>query len=161
MLFPARIRRPIVRAIRPLFVALALGAFSTPALAQFTSTVTAPRRASTADSAARADSLHRTDSASVVERMTEMREWVDSAAVSVAAAAPAPTSPAPAPRDTSVSTGTVASEADTVRAANTVTTEFREGAPAPATATPLPALALLGVASMLAGIALRRRARTR
>jgi hypothetical protein len=150
-----------VRAIRPLFVALALGAFATPAFGQFTSTVSAPRPVSAADSAARVDSLQRADSTSVVERMTEMREWVDSAAVSVAAAAPPPASPAPAAQDTAVSTGSVGVESDTVRAQVAVTTEFREGAPAPATATPLPALALLGAASMLAGLVLRRRARAR
>ena len=151
--------------MRPLYIALALGAITTPALAQFTSTVTAPRRESAAVVESRADSVRRTDSVSVAERMQAMREWVDSAAVSVSVAAPPADSTVQitttvqdsTARDTTVSAGVVTTEVDTTRTRTTVTTEFREGAPAPATATPLPALALLGLGSLIAGLALRRR----
>lgn len=153
-----------VSAMRPLYIALALGAITTPALAQFTSTITAPRQEPAAVAKARADSLRRTDSASVSERMTAMREWVDSAAASVSVAAPrdstvqiTTTVQDSTLRDTTVSTGAVTTEVDTTRSQTTVTTEFRQGAPAPATATPLPALALLGLGSIVAGLALRRR----
>jgi hypothetical protein len=146
-----------VSAMRPLPIALALSLLATPALAQFTSTVTAPRRERPEVVEAREDSVRRTDSVSVVERMTAMREWVDSAATAIAADAP-PASAADTAATTAVSTGAVDTASVAVSTTTTTTTtEFREGAPAPATATPLPAIAILGLASLLVGAALRRR----
>jgi hypothetical protein len=88
--------------------------------------------------------------------MTNMKDWVDSAAATLGVApapvatdsaqppvtaAPAPAIPEPAPTRTPE------------------TTEFREGAPAPNTATPIPMVALTGLVSMMAGLWLLRRRR--
>jgi hypothetical protein len=145
-----------VRAMRPFVIAFALCSFAAPLSAQFTSTVSAPRRERPAVVQARTDSVRRADSTSVVERMTSMREWVDSAAVAVAANAP----PATETRQDTVATATVSTGAiENAQQQAAPTTTFTDGAPAPATATPLPFLALLGLGSLLAGAALRRRTR--
>lgn len=92
--------------------------------------------------------------------LTDMKEWVDSAAASLAlrpdtAGAPADTGvAAPAPP-------TERSDARTTRDAprqEAPAGEFREGGRAPDTATMLPTLALAGGVVMVLGFALRRRA---
>ena len=123
------------------------------ASAQFTGVVVPPK----AKAAPVVDSVPATvaemrDSVARVN-LTNMKDWVDSAAVALT------TVPAPVATDTAL-TGIPAAPPVTardtaVRAATT--TEFREGAPAPNTATPIPLLALLGVASLAAGLWLLRR----
>lgn len=81
-------------------------------------------------------------------RMSDMRAWVDSAAVSVAAQAPEDTATPPVVIETPQVAPPPAQEE---------VTAFREGAPAPDTATPLPALLLLGAVLVAGGAALRRR----
>lgn len=149
-----RILQPILATV----VASLLLAAAAPAVdAQFTSTVTAPRPEKPAVVEARRDSLRQADSVSVVERMTEMREWVDSAAQAIAADAPPATDVV---QDTvsstpATSTGAIVPE----REPAAPPAAFENGAPAPDTATPLPFIALVGLGSLAAGALLRRRAR--
>jgi hypothetical protein len=81
--------------------------------------------------------------------MSDMRTWVDSAAVAVAAQSPQDTATPPVVIETP--------QAEAPPAAQEEVTAFREGAPAPDTATPLPALLLLGAVLLAGGAALRRR----
>ena len=81
-------------------------------------------------------------------RMTDMKAWVDSAAVAVAAQAP---------QDTATPPVVIQTPAAAEPAPREEVSAFREGAPAPDTATPLPALLLLGVGLVAGGAALRRR----
>jgi hypothetical protein len=119
-----------------------------PAEAQFT-TVVPPARPRADTTVAVATVAQQRDSATR-ETMTEMREWVDSAAATLgvrvdstpvdtaARVAPIPPPAEPAPRPTEA---------------------FREGAPAPNTATPLPLLALSGAGLLVFGLLLLRRQR--
>ena len=118
------------------------------ASAQFTGLVTPPPRpAPPAELVARAGDV--TSDTAVERRMTDMKAWVDSAAVAVQAQAP---------RDTVTPPPVIV---ETPRAAEPAPQEevsaFREGAPAPDTATPLPAILLLGAGLVAGGAALRRR----
>ena len=139
----------------------ALVCAASPAAAQFTSAVVPPKAKPRVDSTVvRADSM-RKEQKKLAQRMTDMKAWVDSAAVALAAQ---PSSPA---ADTSA---TARSGADTARKGERVTqsatgevaeardaaTKFKNGAPAPATATQLPLLVVLGIGATLAGVALRR-----
>ena len=91
--------------------------------------------------------------------LTDMKEWVDSAAASLAlrpdtAGAPADTGvaapqPPAAPR--------ASQSTRDARRADSAATEFRDGARAPDTATSVPTLALAGGLMILLGFALRRR----
>jgi hypothetical protein len=122
--------------------------FAAPvASAQFTGLVTPPPRpAPPAEIVARAGDVTADTTAS--QRMSDMKAWVDSAAVAVAAKTPQDTTtPPPVVIETPVA----------AEPAQEPVTEFREGAPAPDTATPLPFLALLGAGLVAAGAALRRR----
>ncbi len=136
-----------------LLVALAPAA----AGAQFTSTVRAPRPEKPAVAEARQDSVRRADSVSVVERMSEMREWVDSAAQAIDADAP----PAGTVAEDTTGTAPAAAGGEVAIAPEPAPppTRFEDGARAPDTATPLPFIALLGMGSMAAGALLRRRRR--
>ena len=129
-----------------------------PASAQFTGVVVPPpaKAAPVAKAQAQAQTLaERRDSAARVS-MTNMKDWVDSAAATLgvtvapvdsvrvelnapAAAHAAAHTPAP---------GTPARPSET--------TEFREGARAPDTATPIPMIALAGLVSLIAGLVLLR-----
>jgi hypothetical protein len=122
--------------------------FAAPvASAQFTGLVTPPPRpAPPAEIVARAGDVTADTTAS--QRMTDMKEWVDSAAVAVAAQAP---------QDTTTPPPVIVETPPAAEPAPEPVTEFREGAPAPDTATPLPLLALLGAGLVAAGAALRRR----
>jgi hypothetical protein len=122
--------------------------FAAPvASAQFTGLVTPPPRpAPPAEIVARAGDVTADTTAS--QRMTDMKAWVDSAAVAVAAQAP---------QDTTTPPPVIVETPPAAEPAPEPVTEFREGAPAPDTATPLPLLALLGAGLVAAGAALRRR----
>lgn len=116
------------------------------ASAQFTGLVTPPPRpAPPVEIIARAGEVQADTTATA--RMTDMKAWVDSAAVAVAAQAPQDTATPP------VVIQTPAAEP----APQEEVAAFREGAPAPNTATPLPALLLLGLGLVAGGAALRRR----
>ena len=126
-----------------------------PASAQFTGVVVPPPAKAPAVAPAVAQTLAERRDSAVKVTMTNMKDWVDSAAATLGvvaapvatdtaqppvAAAPAPVAQEPAPRVPE-------------------TTEFREGAPAPNTATPIPMLALTGLVSLAAGLWLLRRRR--
>jgi hypothetical protein len=117
------------------------------ASAQFTGLVTPPPRpAPPAEIVARAGDV--SADTTIARRMTDMKAWVDSAAVAVAAQAP---------QDTTAPPVIVETPPAVVPPPQQEVTAFREGAPAPDTATPLPALLLLGAALVAGGAALRRR----
>ena len=122
--------------------------FAAPvASAQFTGLVTPPPRpAPPVEMIARAGDV--TADTTAAQRMTDMKAWVDSAAVGVAAQAP---------QDTTTPPPVVVETPLAAPAQQEPVTEFREGAPAPDTATFLPALALLGAGLVTAGAVLRRR----
>lgn len=118
------------------------------ASAQFTGVVQPPPRPEQpVELVAQAGSVSADTSAAT--RMSDMRAWVDSAAVAVAAQSPQDTATPAAVIETPA--------AEAPPAAQEEVTAFREGAPAPNTATPLPALLLLGAALLAGGAALRRR----
>ena len=81
-------------------------------------------------------------------RMSDMKAWVDSAAVAVAAQAPPDTATPPVVVETPPAGVTPPQEE---------VPAFREGAPAPDTATPLPALLVVGAGLVAGGALLRRR----
>lgn len=115
-----------------------------PAGAQFT-TYVAPPAPKPADSArvVAATGTVPGDTARRVE-ITNMKAWVDSAAGQVVGRHLTSNEPVPGATVTTTSTTTAS------------TTTFRDGSRAPDTATPLPTLALLGAASLAAGLMLLR-----
>ena len=143
---------------RSLLLVLALLAFAPALAAQFTTLVLpapadAPHRVQ-----ARSDTLRRTDSILVARRITDMRAWVDSAALAMAAKAP--DSVGTAPGADSLARGpkpapAVAAVKPAAKPAASPTT-FQNGAPAPATATTLPLITLIGVGAVLFGSLLKR-----
>jgi LPXTG-motif cell wall-anchored protein len=129
---------------------------SMEASAQFTGVVVPPKAkvAAAADTTPKAVVQERDSVARI--NLTNMKDWVDSAAstLGVPKAPPvadsgAPVAPAPIPAPVRVQ----------VPADPHPTTEFREGAAAPNTATPIPLLAVLGLSSLAAGLWLLRRRR--
>ena len=124
--------------------------FAAPgASAQFTGLVTPPPRPATpVELVAQAGDVHSDSSAAA--RMTDMKAWVDSAAVAVGAQAAQDTTTPPAVVEAPVDAPVAAPPRDEV-------SSFRDGAPAPNTATPLPALLLLGAGLFAGGAALRKR----
>lgn len=117
------------------------------ASAQFTGLVTPPPRpAPPVELVARAGDV--TADTTAARRMSDMKAWVDSAAVAVAAKAP---------QDTTTPPVVVETPAAVVPPPQEEVSAFREGAPAPDTATPLPAFLLLGAGLVAGGAALRRR----
>jgi hypothetical protein len=127
------------------FIVVALLA-APSASAQFTGLVAPPPRpAPPVEIVAQAGAVADTTAAA---RMSDMKAWVDSAAVAVAAQAPPDTATPPVVIQTPMATE-AAPQQDV--------TAFQEGAPAPDTATPLPALVLLGLGLFAGGAALRRR----
>jgi hypothetical protein len=117
------------------------------ASAQFTGLVTPPPRpAPPVEIVARAGDV--SADTTIARRMTDMKAWVDSAAVAVAAQAP---------QDTTAPPVIVETPPAVVPPPQQEVTAFHEGAPAPDTATPLPALLLLGAGLIAGGAALRRR----
>ncbi len=142
--------------------ALALVTLSAGSLrAQFTAVIGAPKTSAPAVAAAQQkQEAARQDSVAKVT-LTNMKAWVDSAAgtagtvtpmtaadtaiVAAAKTSAAPAAAATAHMHTAVAKGDV------------VDSTFRNGGRAPNTASPLPLLALLGAASLAAGMALLRR----
>jgi LPXTG-motif cell wall-anchored protein len=130
-------------------------AAAAPAQAQFTAVVVPPKKPKAeAVAEGKAANAEQTKADTALKaRMTDMKAWVDSAAVAVKVATPAASDSA-LRADSAAPTPVRPTE--TRSAAGDVET-FRQGAPAPNTATPLPLLALLGAGSMAAGALLRRR----
>ena len=146
------------RLIRAAVVALvALGA--SRADAQITTVVAGPKRADAkAEQAARRDAAAQDSIARVT--LTDMKTWVDSAAAALALKPDTGIAPA----DSGAAANQVQREsmqpvdsAVARRRIREAPPEFRDGARAPNTATRLPTVAALGVAMVLAGVALRRR----
>jgi hypothetical protein len=134
-------------------VAAAVALFSVPASAQFTGVVVAPPKPAPAVDSAPKTIAERRDSA-VKVTMTNMKDWVDSAATSLGVPV------APVVIDSAATAAAVApmpAHVDSAAHVARATTEFREGAPAPNTATPIPLLALLGLTSLVAGLWMMRR----
>ena len=117
------------------------------ASAQFTGLVTPPPRPAPPVEIIAEGGAVSTDTTAAA-RMTDMKAWVDSAAVAVAAQAP---------QDTATPPVVLQTPAAAEPAPQEEVSAFREGAPAPNTATPLPALILLGMGLVAGGAALRRR----
>lgn len=127
------------------FIVLALVA-APSASAQFTGLVTPPPRpAPPVEIIAAGGAVADTTAAA---RMSDMKAWVDSAAVAVAAQAP---------QDTVTPPVVIETPAAAEPAPQQEVTAFQEGAPAPNTASVLPALLLLGAGLIAGGAALRRR----
>jgi hypothetical protein len=160
----------------------ALAALTASAGAQFTAAVVPPRAKAKVDTTAKQDSVRRATVA-LAARVTDMRKWVDSAAgVSIAggdstslasktADTTASSAAAPQMKDSAVLSRNERVSADSAASIATVevhdstglkgsdsadTKTLSGGAKAPATATMLPFLALAGVTTLLAGLALRR-----
>ena len=128
------------------FIAAALLAVPA-ASAQFTGLVTPPPRPAPPVEIIAAGGAVAADTTAAA-RMTDMKAWVDSAAVAVAAQAP---------QDTATPPVVIETPAAADPAPQQEVTAFQEGAPAPNTATVLPALLLLGAGLIAGGAALRRR----
>ena len=96
--------------------------------------------------------------------LTDMKQWVDSAANALALRPDTGTAPPETPT-TARATATTRQEplrpdsAMTARRMESAPPEFREGARAPDTATSMPTLAILGAALIVLGLAVGRRRR--
>jgi hypothetical protein len=146
------VRRSLLSALA---LAVLLPAIPAVAGAQFTSFVAPPRPL--VDSAQPARTIAAADSARRAQRdsaerlaITNMKQWVDSAAVAAGTRIP-PTAATEPTRP-----GTTATAPTSARSDGGVPT-FRDGSPAPQTATPFPLLALAGLGSTAAGLVLLRR----
>ena len=117
-----------------------------PAEAQFAAVVPPPKPR--ADSAVAVATIAQQRDSAARETMTEMREWVDSAAATLGVKVDSTSA------DTAVRAVPVTPPAEVTPRP---TEEFREGAPAPNTATPLPLVALTGGLLLLCGLVLLRR----
>lgn len=135
---------------RSLGVALLLTLSATPAAAQFTAVVEAPKRAPAASATVAATAGARADSAGRT-RLADMKAWVDSAAGVAAPAGPVVAA------DTTVRWDSAGGEVVATR--RDTPTVDRAGMPAPDTATGLPALAVAGLLMLGAGTWFLRRAR--
>ena len=147
----------------PLILGSCLVGSAAPAAAQFTAAVVPPPQPAqpAAAVATHVDTVKRAQTAAA-KTLTGMKAWVDSAALALAQEpATQPDTTARSAAAATAGTPGAGAQSDTsTRRTNVATGEvghFRNGARAPATATPLPLLALLGVASLIAGALLRRR----
>jgi LPXTG-motif cell wall-anchored protein len=127
-----------------------------PASAQFTGVVVPPPAKAPPVAAAAAQTIAERRDSAVRVTMTNMKDWVDSAAATLGVA------PAPVVTDSAqppVAAAPVLTAPAPPATRTPETTEFREGAPAPNTATPIPMLALAGLVSLTSGLWLLRRRR--
>jgi hypothetical protein len=135
------------------------------ARAQFTTFVQPPPKVAkpaaavvAAQQKAKADSVQRA-------AITDMKAWVDSAAVALAAGGADSAGTVAARRDTafdrvdSTRVAPAGTQSRTRDTASVPTTRFRDGARAPNTASPLPAIALSGAGLFVLGLGLARRRR--
>lgn len=152
-----------MRALSSIAFVLTVVASASVAEAQITTVVVPPRQPRAPRSVAAADSGRAADSAAVLEqRLTTMREWVDSAALALdaqpsvaagdttaagAAAGGAPPADAVVPAAPGVSGGLDSAAGEPA---------FREGATAPDTASALPLVLVLSGAAIGIGAVLRR-----
>jgi hypothetical protein len=141
-------------------VAVTIVGISSPAAAQFTAAVVPPKPVPRVDTVARQDSIARAQVV-LAKRMSDIKAWVDSAALALAAAPrPVPAESVVAPQVTPADTGQVTTvspgevEQETEGEGDTT---FHNGARVPATATPLPGIVLVGAGMLLLGVALLRR----
>jgi hypothetical protein len=148
-----------VKVSKLLSLAIVSAVLAGPATAQFTAVVAPPKPkvdpvAAAATPAAVAAAVQKDSIARIT--MTNMKDWVDSAAASLG------TTVQPVTPDTAARQGTpplavpVRPVAPAAPTPERGTTEFREGAPAPNTATPLPLVALLGALVFASGLWLLR-----
>lgn len=147
-----------MRTWQTLIVAVALAAGASTGAAQFTGVVAPPKAkpSAAAVAAAAADSARRDTSTAV--RLTEMKAWVDSAAVAVAAATPADTvTRADTTRTDTAAMNRAGRQPARTEAATGDVMTYRNGVPAPNTATLLPLVLLAGAGSLVTGAWLRRR----
>ncbi|MGI9076597.1 MAG: hypothetical protein ACR2G6_04580 [Gemmatimonadaceae bacterium] len=140
------------------FTALALSTAAPAVSAQFTATVIPPKKPRAEETATETTPAVAAKDTTLSEKLTDMKAWVDSAAVALAA------NPSPAVSDSAPSSD-AATSADTASVTREHTgkphvespAKFKDGAPAPDTATPIPLLLLAGAGLMAAGSWIRRR----
>ena len=134
-------------------IALALSAAAPAVSAQFTAVVIPPKKPQTEESPAVAVTAAKAAKDTVLsEKLTDMKAWVDSAAVALAAkpATAIVTDSAPATDSSTITRGAGKPLAEPPA-------KFRNGAPAPDTATPIPLLLLASAGLIAAGHWIRRR----
>ena len=126
--------------------------------AQFTAAVAPPKKARVEEAAPAAATAKAAKDTALSEKLTDMKAWVDSAAVALAAKPPAPAADSAASPNTSAPSpdSTVIREHGVKPHAESPA-KFKNGAPAPDTATPIPLLMLAGAALLAAGSWIRRR----
>ena len=127
---------------------------SVRANAQITTVVAPPPQRNQTSAQAVAQREQATQDSVARVTLTDMREWVDSAAAALAirpdtASTPTDTTTAPAPGNRSAE--------PPVRSQPDSQPTFRDGARAPNTATPIPTLAVAGAVLIALGVAMRRR----
>lgn len=139
---------------------LALVAAAPAASAQFTTVVTPPKRPKAEEAPAVATNGQIARDTALNERLTDMKAWVDSAAVALSGKPIAPAPDSSARADTAMKTAdssTAAKPPMNATPASPAPAKFKDGAPAPDTATPIPFLLLAGAGFMAAGRWIRRR----
>ncbi|MBC7791720.1 MAG: hypothetical protein H7Z74_17370 [Anaerolineae bacterium] len=134
------------------FTALAISAAAPAVNAQFTATVIPPKKPKPEVTVAAVTTVAAAKDTTLSEKLTDMKAWVDSAAVALAAKPPT------AATDSTPSTDSVVvAREPTEKAHASSTARFKSGSPAPDTATPIPMLLLAGAAMLAAGRWIRRR----
>lgn len=145
-------------------IALVFVCATRSAAAQFTAAVVPPERVVVRDTTTPRDSARKAR-AVLEQRLSDMKAWVDSAAVALAALPDSTRAETTAARPESTVVGPLRTSPDSVTAVasgevadeRAGTTKFRAGAPAPETATPLPAFAVAGATLLGLGLLLLRR----
>ncbi|MGH7665292.1 MAG: hypothetical protein ACRENI_13535 [Gemmatimonadaceae bacterium] len=141
---------------RIVVIAALIAAAPGPAAAQFTTVVVPPRRPDPLPKSAAAPPATARDSAERSRlELSSMKAWVDSAAAAIERSTVDSFPPVPedSTQELPSDERTSASRAAPIPAGEE-TLAFSNGAPAPNTATSLPAIALLGLGSLGAGVLL-------
>lgn len=141
-----------VKKLLAAFTALALSSAVPAASAQFTAAVVPPKKPKAEETAPIAAAAKAEKDTALSEKLTDMKAWVDSAAVALSTKTPAPAADSAASPDSSA----VVQEPEVKPQAESPA-KFKNGAPAPDTATPLPLLLLVGAGLVAAGSWIRRR----